>query len=216
MTPKQIAIKNKELSYEGTPCRKVGHTTRYTSGECVECKKEYQQKNKDKISKQKAQTYQDNREEKLKQSAEYYANNKEKVSQYNKGNRENINKRERARYRNDPVWRLKRNLSRLFRYWCKQVGSSKGGRTLEELVGYTKEEFHAHIESLFQEGMIWDNAGEWHVDHIIPASHFTSIDQMKECFALSNLKPEWGEWNRWKNDRFVGSSEEFPMPTKAA
>ena len=48
------------------------------------------------------------------------------------------------------------------------------------------------------------------IDHIIPVSYFTSIDQMKECFALSNLKPEWAEWNAWKKNRFMGSSEDYP------
>jgi len=27
---------------------------------------------------------------------------------------------------------------------------------------------------------------------------------MKECFALDNLKPEWGEWNMSKGNRFIG------------
>ena len=38
MSPRKIAIKNKELTYEGTPCRKVGHTTKYASNsKCAEC-----------------------------------------------------------------------------------------------------------------------------------------------------------------------------------
>ena len=52
--------------------------------------------------------------------------------------------------------------------------------------------------------MTWANQGEWHIDHRIPQSFFTSIDQLKECFALSNLKPEWGSWNISKGNRFIG------------
>ena len=59
--------------------------------------------------------------------------------------------------------------------------------------------------------MTWDNQGDWHIDHIIPQSYFTSIDQIRECFALSNLKPEWGEWNMSKGNRFIGSSEDYPQ-----
>ena len=109
----------------------------------------------------------------------------------------------KKRYRKDPVFRMKNLLSSALYQWCKQVGSSKGGRT-EELVGYTAKELKAHLEALFQEGMTWDNQGKWHIDHKIPQSYFTSIDQLKECFALSNLKPEWASWNLSKGNRFIG------------
>ena len=60
-------------------------------------------------------------------------------------------------------------------------------------VGCVKEEFINHIESLFQEGMTWDNRDHdgWHIDHIIPlakggTNHYT------------NLQPLWAEDNRKK------------------
>jgi len=40
--PKQIAEENGDIIYEGTPCKREGHTLRYTkSGQCVECDKEW-------------------------------------------------------------------------------------------------------------------------------------------------------------------------------
>jgi len=120
------------------------------------------------------------------------------------------NERDKLRRKNDPVFGMKGRLTTQLRRWCNQVGSSKRGRT-EELVGYTAKELKIHLESLFKEGMTWDNQGEWHIDHITPQSYFTLIDQMKECFALSNLKPEWGEWNLWKGNRLIGSSEDYPQ-----
>tara|TARA_Y100000310_G_scaffold260033_1_gene268878 strand:+ start:42 stop:524 length:483 start_codon:yes stop_codon:yes gene_type:complete len=107
------------------------------------------------------------------------------------------------RYYSDPVYRLKDIRRRQLRHFIKRVGETKSGRT-EELLGYTAEELKTHLESLFKEGMTWDNHGKWHIDHRIPVSYFTSIDQMKECFALDNLKPEWAEWNRSKGNRFIG------------
>ena len=114
------------------------------------------------------------------------------------------------RYHDDPVYRLKDIRRRQLLQFIKAVGGTKTGRT-EELLGYTAEELKTHLESLFQEGMTWDNQGDWHIDHIIPQSYFTSIDQIRECFALSNLKPEWGEWNLWKGNRLIGSSEDYPQ-----
>lgn len=67
-----------------------------------------------------------------------------------------------------------------------------------ENVGCTKDEFKAHIESQFVEGMTWGNWSKhgWHLDHIIPLSkggtnHYT------------NLQPLWAKDNWSKSDKLV-------------
>ena len=38
MSPRQTAIKNGDMFYEGRPCKRKGHTKRYVKGYgCVEC-----------------------------------------------------------------------------------------------------------------------------------------------------------------------------------
>ena len=193
MSPRQTSIKNKDMFYEGRPCKK-GHIKRYTSDRrCVECKKEID-----------AKTYQKDKEKILKRNKVRYA-----TPEYKKRHTE----WKMERYHSNPLYRLKDIRRRQLLQFIKSVGGTKTGRT-EELLGYTAEELKIHLESLFQEGMTWNNQGKWHIDHIIPQSHFTSIDQIKECFALNNLKPEWGDWNMSKGNRFVGSSEEYPMTGK--
>jgi hypothetical protein len=225
---RKIAIKKGDLTYEGTPCKK-GHTKKYTSNSnCVECKEFYMKE------------YRDDNEQYIKEyGKEYRIIHKEETKKFRDDNPEIIsarqkiyksksefkkrrNERERERRQEDPVYRTKGLLVSSLWGFCNLRGSKKEGRT-HELLDYTAKEHNDYIETLFQgpsedhpEGMTWKNRSEWAVDHIIPQSHFTSIDQLRECFALSNLKPEWKDWNIWKNDRFVGSSEEFPMPTKAA
>jgi hypothetical protein len=68
---------------------------------------------------------------------------------------------------------------------------------------YTIEDLKNHLESLFEEGMTWENYGKpdgifeagWHVDHIKPqcAFYFRSVEDLefKECWSLSNLRPLW-------------------------
>tara|TARA_R110000787_G_C13197335_1_gene423664 strand:- start:11 stop:520 length:510 start_codon:yes stop_codon:yes gene_type:complete len=65
-------------------------------------------------------------------------------------------------------------------------------------VGCTKDEFIAHIESLFVEGMTWDNwtRDGWHIDHIIPltkegTNHYT------------NLQPLWAKDNLSKSNKLI-------------
>jgi hypothetical protein len=69
-------------------------------------------------------------------------------------------------------------------------GKIKDKSTIE-LLGYGYEELKQHIESLFTEGMAWDNYGEWHVDHIKPLSLFEDETPINVVNALSNLKPMW-------------------------
>lgn len=71
-------------------------------------------------------------------------------------------------------------------------GETKSESTLSLLgcsINYLKE----YLESKFQQGMTWDNYGEWHIDHIKPCSAFDLSDpvQQKECFAYTNLQPLW-------------------------
>ena len=65
----------------------------------------------------------------------------------------------------------------------------------ELLVAYTIDELIAHLETHFTDGMSWESFGEWEVEHVVPRREFeyASADDpaFRECWALSNLKPEW-------------------------
>ena len=69
-------------------------------------------------------------------------------------------------------------------------GKIKIGSTFD-LLGYSYDELRIHIESLFTDGMNWENYGEWHVDHIKPLSKFKNDEPISVVNALSNLQPLW-------------------------
>jgi len=104
----------------------------------------------------------------------------------------------------DPTYRLKYLIKSAI-WKSLRSGNGKGRRKWESLVGFTVEELKAHLESKFELGMSWDNAGEWHIDHIMPVSRFNfeSPDDMdfKLCWALDNLQPMWGWENMSKGNR---------------
>jgi hypothetical protein len=60
-----------------------------------------------------------------------------------------------------------------------------------------------HIQSLFKDGMSWDNYGDWQVDHIIPCAAFdlSNIDNQLICFNYKNLQPLWAIDNLIKKDK---------------
>jgi hypothetical protein len=102
-------------------------------------------------------------------------------------NKINQNKRQVYRLKNKHVglWRsiLKMSLWRL--------NTKKEGQTID-LLGYSALDFKEYIETLFTEGMTWENHGEWHVDHIKPVSSFETTEHPSIVNALSNLRPMWG------------------------
>ena len=72
-------------------------------------------------------------------------------------------------------------------------------------IGYTKGELKTHIESLFQDGMSWENYGEWEIDHIKPVKAFweEGVVDPKIVNNLSNLQPLWKKENRTKSSSWV-------------
>ena len=212
---RQTAKDNGDKFYM-TFCRSCNVDTehRVSTYTCKLCKARWdlddKEKGKGQYNKEQAAKWRQDNKERIRKNKKNWISkpeNKKKMLEY-------MNVWQKEKYKNDPTFRCFTLLRRSLSNFLKQVGTIKEDRT-HEIVGYTPREYYDHLESLFQEGMTWDNQGKggWEIDHIRPSSWFTK-EQAKECFALSNLKPEWEEWNAWKSNRFEGSSEEYPMPKK--
>jgi len=95
---------------------------------------------------------------------------------------------------NDINYRLRCNLRT--RLWQALRGNYKSGSAVRDL-GCSIEELKYHLESQFQEGMSWDNYGEWHIDHIKPLASFDLSDhkQLLGACHYTNLQPLWAEEN---------------------
>jgi hypothetical protein len=110
----------------------------------------------------------------------------------------------RSRRQANPVQNLSGRMRSAIRraFTVKKLRSDKDARSWESLVGYTAQELIAHLEKQFKGRMSWKNFGKWHVDHIVPVSlfQFQSVDdpEFRACWALSNLRPMWGDENRAK------------------
>jgi hypothetical protein len=118
---------------------------------------------------------------------EYYKNNKEKLNQYRKDRRlEDVN------------YRLSCHLRGRLYHALKAKNLRKNNRA-HELVGCTLEELKLHLESQWLPGMSWVNntIDGWHIDHIKPVDSFdlSDLNQQKECFHYSNLRPLWSNEN---------------------
>lgn len=140
---------------------------------------------------------------------------KEHGKEYNEKNRERISKyqqeyRARGKYllhtkerrKNDPHFAIMCRLRR--RIWSVIKTEYKSAKT-EELLGCSKEFFVEYIQSLFRDGMTWENSGGkngWQLDHIIPCSYFdlTKEENQRICFHYLNFQPLWKKDNLKKRD----------------
>jgi len=80
-----------------------------------------------------------------------------------------------------------------------------------EEMGCSSAELCAHIESLFQPRMTWENKGRygWHLDHIFPLSVAAKagIEVLKKALNYRNVRPLWKADN---NSKSVALPPEWP------
>ena len=99
--------------------------------------------------------------------------------------------------------RLKKRV--MGRIWSAMKNQSVNSIGSFKLVGCSADDLCEHIEKQFQQGMSFDNYGEWHVDHIRPCASFdlSKADQMGECFNWRNLQPMWAFDNISKGAKYA-------------
>ena len=196
---------NKEFSeYHKEKTGRFGLRSDCKSCNAKKGKKNYQ-KNKERYTETNKKWREKNKERLKESKSKYRAENKDKIKEYNKKyniqNKEKIKKQLREKYASDPLHRLRHAV----RHFCfrvtRAVKQDKEMRSLEYL-GCSLEEFKTHIESLWLEGMSWENHGDWHIDHIVPLDHFVkNSDDPWEANHYKNLQPLWAEDNFSKGNK---------------
>ncbi len=168
-----------------------------------EVNKQYRIKNEQKVKESRREYYKNNIEsiriskrtnakkhtdKKREYDKIYRQNNKEKIKQ---------NKKEwEIRNKDNPIFKIKRNLRRRINHVIKD--NYKSDNTFN-LIGCSAEFFKKYIESLWTDGMTWENYGVngWHIDHIKPCYKFdlSKPEQQRICFHYTNQRPLWQKDN---------------------
>jgi hypothetical protein len=165
--------------------------------------------------------YLKNPEKVIDRTREWAKNNPEKMKARRLKNQDKDNARRRAKAKEtsekkkqkrhaDPKFNIDILMSNHVRKVLKEAGSSKQGLGWERCVGYTVAELVTHLESLFADGMSWDNQGTlWEIDHVIPKDWYVYADkddtEFKKCWSLKNLQPLTKSDNTTKQHRYAGS-----------
>lgn len=143
-----------------------------SSGDCLECRKS---------------RYWSNKESELLKQRQWLENNRDKRNEY---------RRAYYQLKKDQV---SRKLRKLVERIMDKTGTKKKGDTCKVL-GYSYKDFRDHIESLFLDGMTWNNV---HIDHKYPVSRFIGegVENPRIINSLSNLAPMYPEDNLSKGSK---------------
>jgi hypothetical protein len=100
-------------------------------------------------------------------------------------------------------------LSQIIRNRIRNSLKSDKELSSKEYLGCEIDEFKTHIEKTFEEGMNWDNYGEWHIDHITPIKYkeegkVADLEEVIKRLHYTNTQALWASDNIAKGNRFIG------------
>lgn len=195
---------------------------------CKECDKLYYLKNKQKIIQQtkeyrnnnidiikiKAKEYYLKNNKKVRDiNKKYYENNKEKISltkkEYKLKNKEKINLIKKQYYHKrtaiDKTYKFNLNVKNLIRssFTRSCNGTYKKSYRTEIILGCSIKEFSIYLQTLFTEGMSFENYGKWHLDHIYPISLAKNEQEIIKLNHYTNFQPLWAEDNIKKSNKLI-------------
>ena len=177
---------------------------------CKKCKgkydKNYWKNNKNRFSDLKRNYYETNKEIITEKRKKYREFNKAKLRKqrldYYKNNKDRINKYYINWRRNNIQRKIADNLRN--RLYAAVKNKYKAGSAVSDL-GISIDGFIDYFESKFKTGMMWENHGEWHIDHIRPLSSFdlTDREQFIKACHYTNLQPLWAAENIKKGSKII-------------
>jgi hypothetical protein len=195
--------------YTGTICENGHMDKRYVNTNiCYACKREQNHRDfinhKSRVLDNCHKSYRRTKTKHIESSRQWAKNNRDRSN--NIKHRWKINHREQylegaRRYTTykcqDPFYRLNKRMSTAI--W-RSLKAGKANKRWENTVKFTFEELKLHLESMFVEGMTWDNYGKvWSVDHIKP---IVLCELFEEAWQLSNLQPLFNSENARKRDKY--------------
>ncbi|MCK9567704.1 hypothetical protein M0R72_01990 [Candidatus Pacearchaeota archaeon] len=206
----KIKLDNIERKEEIVAKRKIRYQEHKDT---IKCKvKQYREANKEKVKGFVSKYYNDNRDAILAYHKEYRAKHKLKIAEKKKCY-------EASRMTTDPAFRLRRSVRNAVYCAILRTGSKKNGSILEHLP-YSMDDLKAHLESMFEPWMNWDNWGvynpaewddedpstwTWNIDHIIRQADLEydsfTHQNFHKCWALNNLRPYSSKMNVIENNR---------------
>lgn len=183
--------------------------------------REYRANNQDKVKSIRENYYLNNKDSILAKNAKYREENLDKIkesqkryhsrnrnrrsilnSEWRRNNSDRLRSYANDRYNSDNEFRLRRVCRELVRRMFLSINTKKN-MSVSDVLGYSPLQLKNHIESLFKDGMSWDNYGKWQIDHRIPICSAKTISDGIYLSRLENLQPLWAEENLIKGSKLI-------------
>jgi len=194
-----------------TECKSCGYKTQKERNskkinQIKEYKRNYFQKNKEKILERKRHLRQSDLKKYKEETKKYYEKTKElqkerKINWIN-SNRKKYNNYWTNRKKTDVEFTLITNMRSRICNYLNSKNISKNNKTFD-IVGCTPKQLKEHLEKQFVDGMSWDNRKDWHIDHIVPLSSAKTEEELIKLFHFSNLQPLWAIDNIKKSNKIL-------------
>lgn len=146
-------------------------------------RRKYYSINRDKINKNNRDKYSKNIELEAIKRREKFLKNPDKI-------RERNNEYVKLKKNTSPTFAIRTRIGRRLSYAFSTFGNKKPYNT-EELLGADWITCKNHLESLFKNGISWENRNLWHIDHIIPLASAKTEEEMIKLCHYTNLQPLW-------------------------
>jgi len=187
--------------------RKTGLTS-----SCKECMSkegaEYRKNNVDKEKARHTKYTKENLEalriKSIKYTARFPEKKKKSRDSWKSKNPKYFNVYIKERKKHDIDFKLRSNLRNRLTVSLRSYRITRQISAVRDL-GCTIPEFIAYIESMWANGMYWENYGlgmdKWNLDHIVPLSAFSlnELEQQKKAVHYTNLQPLWQKDNLKKS-----------------
>lgn len=133
-----------------------------------------------------------------------------KAREYRAANPDKFREYEKRRYSFDR--RISSSVTaKMIKMLRDKGGSKKDARRM--ITGWSLDDLLHHLSPLLEEGMTFQNWGEWQIDHVIPVSLVEFQDEydqsFKDVWSLQNLAPLWAFDNNSKHNRL-----DWKLPSK--
>lgn len=206
--------KNLEDFYKGRlkckKCVSIESKKRYERNKSIRLRQcaEYRKKHREELLEYFRERYKNNRKEILEKQKEYISEHREDRKQYLKDyyrkNKERLAKqnceRQRERVKNDPTYKLKRQIGLLIWRSFNQKEYVKPAHS-EEILGCTRDFFIEYLKQTWLD----EYGDKWigqpcHIDHIIPLATAHTIEDVHRLCHYTNLRLLTPEDNMDKRD----------------
>jgi hypothetical protein len=166
----------------------------------------YSERNKSTLNNYSKNYYLKNKDYFTKRGYLYRENNKEKITNINrlylKNNAQKIYAHIKFKKKSDYLFDLKLRIRIRIAGTFSLKGYTKKSKTFE-ILGCSFDEFKAHIENQFVDGMSFLNRSEWHLDHIIPIALAKNEEEVIKLNHYTNFQPLWAVDNLRKGCKII-------------